>query len=346
MAFRATYLIPIALICAITPIPASWVERFYSQSVYLSLQSHITGLSNLSPVALLDVGISLILVFLVLSFTRERQRLGNRAALAATSVRLLTTAAFVYLLFLLTWGLNYRRIPIEQKVEFDPARVTSAAATQLAVVAVGHLNAGHSAAHAGALRRDVLVQAFADAQTILGAPRSATTGRPKRSLAGFYFRYAAIDGMTVPIFLEVILNPDILPVEEPSVLAHEWAHLAGYADESEANFVAWITGVRSNDPVAQYSAWLDAYRHAFSALPRSSGSSLPRLDQGPQQDLREIAARYERSSPRMRTAARGVYDSYLRANRIEEGIANYGVVLQLMLGTAFDEGFRPRLRVH
>ena len=58
----------------------------------------------------------------------------------------------------------------------------------------------------------------------------------------------------------------------------------------------------------------------------------------------EIRARYDRSSPAVRQVARGAYDSYLRANRIEEGIANYGVVLQLLLGTRFEEGWKPRLR--
>jgi hypothetical protein len=46
-----------------------------------------------------------------------------------------------------------------------------------------------------------------------------------------------------------------------------------------------------------------------------------------------MAARYEKSSPVVREAASGVYDSYLRANRVEEGIASYDAVLRLMLGT-------------
>ena len=59
--------------------------------------------------------------------------------------------------------------------------------------------------------------------------------------------------MTDPFFLEVIVNPDVLPIERPFVVAHEWAHLAGYADESEANFVAWLTcahGDAARDTVA------------------------------------------------------------------------------------------------
>ena len=41
--------------------------------------------------------------------------------------------------------------------------------------------------------------------------------------------------------------------ERPFVIAHEWAHLAGYADESEANFVAWLT-CRRADP-ADREVW-------------------------------------------------------------------------------------------
>ena len=36
------------------------------------------------------------------------------------------------------------------------------------------------------------------------------------------------------------------------------------------------------------------------------------------------------------------YDSYLKANRIEEGIANYDLVLQLMLGTTLGSQWTPR----
>ena len=67
---------------------------------------------------------------------------------------------------------------------------------------------------------------------------------PKRSLLTYYFRRAAIDGMTDPYFLEVIVNPDVLDFERPFVVAHEWAHLAGYSNEAEANFLAWLTCIK------------------------------------------------------------------------------------------------------
>lgn len=344
MAFRRTFLILLAVAAALMPLPATWVERFYSRSLYLRFQPYLTWASNLSPIALLDLGIALLLVFFGLRLVRDWRAQGGRTASVRSVGRAATAAAVIYLLFLATWGLNYRREPLEVTLDFDRGRISQERAKQLATLAVARVNAGYGPAHAREFRPDLLEASLAEAQRLLGSPRPALTGRPKRSLAGIYFRYAAIDGMTVPVVLEIILNPDILPIEMPSVLAHEWAHLAGYADESEASFISLIAGVRSGDPVAQYSAWLDVYGLAVSAIPRSARASLPPLDDGPQQDLRDIAARYARSSPRLRAAARGVYDSYLKANRIEEGIASYGIALQLILGTQFDEGWKPRLR--
>lgn len=333
-----------ALAGALVPIPAAVVERVYWRTFYLRIQPPITLISNMVPVALLDLAIITLLVTLVAVWIRGRRRGGWRTALVSALLWLVTTTAVIYLLFLITWGFNYRRVPLEAKLDFDRGRISRDAAIRLASEATARLNAGHAQAHAEPFRPDVLAYSLVDAQWILGHTFTAMTGEPKQSLLGFYFRKAAIDGMTVPVFLEIILNPDLLAVEQPSVLAHEWAHLGGYADESEASFVAWIAGIRSDDPVARYSAWLDAYRASVNALPRQVRGTLPALAAGPRADLVAIAARHERSSPVVRTAARGVYDSYLKANRIDEGIANYDLVLQLMLGTAFDAEWRPKLR--
>ena len=52
--------------------------------------------------------------------------------------------------------------------------------------------------------------------------------------------------MINPFGLEVLVNPDLPLSERPFVAAHEWAHLAGYADESEASFVGWLTCMRAD----------------------------------------------------------------------------------------------------
>ena len=333
----------LAVAAALVPLPPALVERWFSTSIYLRLQGTMTPLSNRVPIALLDVAVGLLLlVFVWLSIARMR-RIGPRRAAVRGALTLVTWSAVVYLCFLALWGLNYRRLPLQSKLDYDGSRLTPEAAVAFTGAAVGIVNRGYEAAHASPADDTALARGFADAQRILGAPVLAVPGVPKRSLLSLYFRRAAIDGMTDPIFLEIIVNPDVLPAERPFVLAHEWAHLAGYADESEANFVAWLACERG-DAAARYSGWLAAYQHVVAAMPRSARRSLPPLDPGPQSDLRAMAQRYARSSPVIRDAARDVYDKYLRANRVPEGIASYDAVVRLLVGTVFDAHWTPRMR--
>jgi hypothetical protein len=333
----------IAAVCALLPSPPATVERVYSRGLYPIVQRLVTTVSNRVPFAVLDVAAgSLVLLGAALLVLRIR-RAGLRSTARPAGLVTTAIAALIYLWFLGMWGLNYRRVPLEQKLEYDRSRLTRTAALAFANMAAAQVNAGYAAGRTSTRDLTSLEASFADAQRALGAERVAVTGIPKRSLLNLYFRRAAIDGMTDPFFLEIIVNPDVLEFERPFVLAHEWAHLAGYADEAEANFVAWITCIRA-DPASRYSGWLAAYQHGLGAVPRPDRRGVMRLDPGPIEDLRAMAARYARSSPVVSRAARGVYDEYLRANGVAEGIASYDAVVRLMLGTRFDAQGWPARR--
>jgi hypothetical protein len=336
-------LVAIAAAFAVVPVPEHAVERVYSRGMYPAVQRKLTLATNLLPIALLDVAIAAVALGLAAALIVRARKTGWRGAAGRTLVTLIRACAAIYLAFLALWGLNYRRVPLEQKLDYDRARMTRDSVIALANLAAGAINAGYRDAHATRLDLGGLQYAFSDAESKLGSRGATIGGIPKRSLLTLYFRRAAIDGMTDPIFLEIIVNPDLLDVERPMVVAHEWGHLAGYANESEANFIAWLACVRG-DALARYSAWLSAYGHAMRVLSKQDRSVVKPLDAGPREDLRAMAARYARSSPVVRKAAERVYDEYLRANRVAEGIGSYDAVLRLMVATRFDRDWNPALR--
>jgi hypothetical protein len=267
---------------------------------------------------------------------------GDGIRTAVTSLAII--ASTVVLLFLVLWGFNYRRVPLEVRLDYDQARVTRGATVQFAQLAVERVNELVAKKGIGSDSHERLVRAFADTQRRLGAARTARPAAPKISLFSWYLRLAGIDGMVDPWFLEILVNPDVLPIEYPFTLSHEWAHLAGYANESEANFVAWLTCVAA-DERAQYSGWLEAYQYTRAALPRDARRELDRqLAPEVVADLRAIAERLGTVDPAVSGFARSVYDSYLRAQGVDEGIASYGAMLRLMLGTTFENGWVPRMR--
>jgi hypothetical protein len=342
-ALETAAVVTVALICAVIPFPAETIERLYSSDWYLRIQGVVTTASNTIPIAWLDIAVACLLIAAIEVVISRTRLFGPKRAFMRNLMTAAGAAAWLYLLFLALWGLNYRRVPLEQKLDYQASRLTRDAAIEFTNTAVVEVNAGYAAAHATAFTKDALEASFANTQIALGATQLAVPGVPKRSLLNYYFRRAAIDGMTDPYFLEIIVNPDVLEFERPFVIAHEWAHLAGYANEAEANFVSWLTCVRGAAP-QQYSGWLAAYQHGMAAVPRADRSTIKPLDDGPRQDLAAIAARLTKSSPLVRRTARGVYDEYLKANRVSEGIASYDAVVRLMIGVRYKDGWTPRAR--
>jgi hypothetical protein len=298
----------------------------------------LTAASNLVPFPLFDVlWVAVTAVFVAAAY-RCIHTAGWRAGGWRFAVLTARAIAVIYLVFLATWGLNYRRVPLIEKLAFDSARVTRAAAGRLGNENAATLNALYARAQASPASLPGLAAAFQEAVRSLGATHPVTPGRPKPTLLGGYFHEVSVAGMTDPFFLETLVAPDLLDVERPFVIAHEWAHLAGYADESEANYVAWLT-CRRSDAAARYSAAL-----ALIGYARPDQGLKDALDIGPRSDLYAISYRYSRTNETLRFAAREGYDKYLKANRVERGVESYDAVVQLILGTGLDPEGNPRFR--
>jgi hypothetical protein len=323
---------------AFAPLPPSAVERWYSEGAYPAIQQALTRASNLLPFAAFDVLCLGAIVATALCMYRSVRDAGWPRGTLHAGALVARSAAVLYLAFLAAWGLNYRRVPLTEKVVFDPARITPSAARQLGDGAVATLNRLYGPAHASPTPPDALASYLRDALRALGGTTFIVPGRPKQTLLGGYFHQASVAGMTDPFFLETLIAPDLLDVERPFVIAHEWAHLAGYADESEANYAAYLA-CRHGDAAAQYSAALMLIGYVSPSRPLNEA-----LDIGPRIDLYAIRYRYSRTNETLRFAAREGYDKYLKANRVERGVESYDAVLQLILGTEVDAQGNPRLR--
>jgi hypothetical protein len=342
----------VAVAAVFAPIPTSWVERAYSTWAYPLIQGMLTRVSNLVPFAMFDALILVAVIAFAYLLYRDvsSRRQGAFAVVARLLLRTAVLAASLYLAFLLLWGLNYRREKLVAKLQVDRARISAASTLLAATTAVDQLNALHDRAHDLGWRSlgeidSTLATAFRRVNHDLGVQRDAVVGRPKITLLNPYFRRAGVEGMTDPYFLETLVQQEILPFERPFVVAHEWSHLAGFAEESEASFVGWLTCLRGS-PSHQYSGWLFLYGELQRALrPRDRAAVSAMLGTGPRDDLRAIATRYQQHvNPRVSQVGWGVYDRYLKANHVESGTASYDEVVQLVLGARFGPDWTPMLR--
>ncbi len=342
-------LVAIAAAAALAPVSPAAVERWFSTGAYPHVQRLVTPMSNAVPVAWLDVLSLVAAAWIGRRWWRALRRGEERRLprISRATLATITAAAVAYLAVLGLWGLNYRREPIARKLVLEARAPSTAEVLALGEDAAARLNALHRPAHDAGWddapwRGGPLREAFAAAQRLVADAPAAVPGRLKPTIFGPFFRWTAVDGMINPFGLEVLANPDLLPFERPFVAAHEWAHLAGYADEAEANFVGWLTCLRADAP-SRYSGWLYLYWQVAGELPGAERERIAQaLQAGPRADLAAITARLRRGDlPALRRASWMVYDSYLKANRVEAGVRSYGAVVNLVLRARFDEEWTP-----
>ncbi|HEV3216940.1 MAG TPA: DUF3810 family protein [Vicinamibacterales bacterium] len=346
-------LIAAAIVAAVLPLPQGAVERVYSRGIYPMIQPRLTGFSNAISLSLFDVtAVGVVGAVLLLWVAGLRRATRGRAFRTIGSLARTTAAVagLLYLWFLTAWGLNYRREPLRTELDFQEDRITEDALHQLALRDVDSLNMLYAEANGGAWPEfanlfPLLDPPLVRAERELDMSWRVRAALPKRSLFDFYFRRVAVDGMTDPFFLETLANQGLLPFERSFVIAHEWGHLAGYADESEANFFAWLVCMRGGAR-EQYSAWISLYGTIVSAQPPGDRAAIVRrLEPGPRNDLRAMSERISRQvNPKASRAGYAIYDRFLRANRVRAGIRSYTEVLRLLLGTRFEPDGTPALR--
>jgi len=239
------------------------------------------------------------------------------------------------------WGMNYRRATVAARVQYSEARVTDTTVARFSERIVDTLNTNVAAAHKETLDRDKLRAAFEPLVRRLGDDWDVAVAVPKTTILQPYYDAAGIGGQYSPFAFETLLNASFLPVEVPRALAHEWAHVGGFTNEGDANYIGTLACLRSNDPLIRYSG---AY-WTYGDLPESQRRRL-RLDPRVIADFNAGRERFLRHyKPQIFAMQWRFYDRYLRSSGVAGGVASYGQFLKLLVGTTLDDEGLPVTRV-
>lgn len=93
--------------------------------------------------------------------------------------------------------------------------------------------------------------------------------RPKALLSSDFMCQQYMCGYYFPFSMEANYNDVMYLPNLPSTMCHELAHLRGYIYEDEANFIAYLACVESDDEFFQYSGYLSVLVYLYNDLYRA-----------------------------------------------------------------------------
>ena len=147
--------------------------------------------------------------------------------------------------------------------------------------------------------------------------------------------YTQITGVFFPFTFEANVNVAVPEFSIPATMCHELSHLRGFAREDEANFIAYLACINSDNAEVQYSGYMLAFIHSVNALYSSDVEKYQEvfsyLSDKAKSDLNannEYWAKYETPVAK---AASSINDSYLKANSQDDGTKSYGRMVDLLL---------------
>lgn len=154
-----------------------------------------------------------------------------------------------------------------------------------------------------------------------------------------------IQGYFFPFSMESNINSDMYIMNKPFTICHELAHIKGYIYEDEANYLAYLACIKSDNPVFEYSAYLqvlpylaDELREAVSegfigsdAFPKVSEQVKADAIFLSQEAWDEVEAKSPLKTETVNSYTDSAMETSLKLNGVTNGMKSYGEVVLLLL---------------
>lgn len=310
-----------------------FVELYYSEGIYPFIALFLSSFSCLFPFSLWDIfwsGTILLLISGLILVIFKRKKPGWYGFGLARFLSLL------YLLFYLSWGYNYFRPALETRLGWEKSKADESSFRTILDSIIIHTNSSRTSVSASdySLIDNLVEESYRKKSKDLGLVYPNGHRPPKTMLFSSFFAKAGVNGYFGPFFNEIHINNNVLQAEYPFVLAHEKSHQFGIANESEANFIAFVICTGSDDRRLQYSGYLYmlVYFLTDAVHLEDYHDFINKIDKQVIMDL-QFRRKYYKGlqKEKIQKAQSAANNAYLKSNNISQGIKNYNQVVSLVI---------------
>lgn len=302
---------------------------------------------SLAEILLISVPIWVgILIFIAV----KRSKRGVKATTRYISI-LLSIICVIFMTFVWTYSSGYYNTKLDEKLGFSKVEIGKNQLYETSLwlcdnlnrlsddISYGENNASYTEKSYDELSKEIYF-AYSRVEEKYGIIHNFPS-RIKPIMLSKPMTYTHISGVYSFMTGEANLNvnyPDFVTV---SSLAHEFAHQRGIAREEEANFMAFLVCISSDDPFVQYSGYLDVFLTVSYALYEEDVDLyvdvIEKLDDRVWKDRISYSDFFdEYRDSTASDVADSVNDKFLQANGQENGTKSYGMVTYLCVDYYYD----------
>ena len=257
---------------------------------------------------------------------------------------ILSILATVFSVFVLTFSAGYRGSTLDKKLDLADNEVSAEELYDTTEILIRHIN--EETANFGFYEEDFsampysmsemnrkLALAYDDFCADYDFIRD-NAGRPKPVLISEIMSYMHITGVYSFFTGEANINVGFPDYTIPYTAAHEMAHQRGIARENEANMIAFLVCIRSEDSYIRYSAYLNMYEYVANALYSADKDLYRQAVAHLNQEVRDEMSAYNRFYDKYKEStvskvSSTVNNAYLQTQKVEVGTRSYGMVVDL-----------------
>ena len=330
--------IPLWLLISFARKNPEFIEKYYSRLFYPLFFNLHKFFFDLIPFSLGDA----LYVIMILYLLKEIfQKIIYWKAKPLTLF--LDTGSLVVItlwIFHLSWGFNYYRLALNIQLQIPIGYTKKDLVGQLDKI-IRESNQSHNLL----VSSDTLAVTFpfskeqVSEKISLYNPMNHKTiihaSEVKKSLLSLPLSYMGYSGYLNPFTLESQANAK-MPIQSfITTSLHEIAHQIGYASEKEANFMAYLSAIKSKDPYIQYAGNIFAFRYLFNDLfkldPKKARNKLKLLNPGILKNFQEVNDFWNKYDNPLEIFFDNAYDGYLRANGQKSGVKSYNEMVGLLI---------------
>ena len=329
------------------------VEAFYSRGLFPAMMQFVSRISGFFPFSLAEVLVitaaGSVIIFAVAAAVQTVRKVRQGERLLKIAADYITRAAAVVLcgifLFNVMYGFSYYRRNVTENVYDHYMAYTAGDMAWVASYVLDDLNQTRAALGIGddetfvlTLSRSQLDDAVISAYENLSRDYPEFGGdysAPKPVALSKPWTYTFVMGMYFPFTGEANYNTNIPGVELPHTILHEMAHQRGVAAEDEANFLAFLASVYSDDLQVRYSGLFESFTFIAAAV-RSADPELyellmERASPGVIADMKAVDEFWAGYSTPLAEVSNDINNAYLESNGQTMGTASYSLSVQYIL---------------